>query len=245
MTAPGERWQIRIAAAGDLHVDPSVGPAWRRALEPVSDEADALLLAGDLTQIGVPAEAQALADALSDVTIPIVAVLGNHDLHSNQADSVRRILERKGVCVLEGDWARFSLGGRSVGVAGTIGFGGGFQGAECSEFGEPEMKRFVGRTRRMADALGSSLAALNTDLRIALLHYSPIPETLQGERLEIYPFLGSHFLGSAVDATGADLVLHGHAHLGSEEGKTTGGILVRNVAQPVIRAPYRVFRFAA
>jgi Icc-related predicted phosphoesterase len=245
VTEPDARWEIRIAAAGDLHVDPSVASAWHRALAPVSHEADALLLAGDLTQIGVPEEAQALADALSDISIPIVAVLGNHDLHSNQGDSVRRILERRRVCVLEGDWARFSLAGRSVGIAGTTGFGGGFPGAECSEFGEPEMKHFVARTRRMADALGSSLAALDTDVRIALLHYSPIPETLQGERLEIYPFLGSHFLGSAVDASGADLVLHGHAHLGSEEGKTPGGIVVRNVAQPVIRAPYRLFRFAA
>ncbi|HTO52779.1 MAG TPA: metallophosphoesterase [Myxococcota bacterium] len=245
MTAAAPRWEIRIAAAGDLHVDPSVTGPWLRALEPVSDEADALLLAGDLTQLGVSTEAEALAEALAPITIPIFAVLGNHDLHSNQGDRVRRILERAQVCVLEGQSTTLMVSGHSVGIAGTIGFGGGFPGAEASDFGEPELKQFVARSRRLADSLEAALGELDTDVRIALTHYAPVPETLHGERREIYPFLGSHFLGSAIDATGADLAIHGHAHLGSEEGKTPGGVVVRNVAQPVIRAPYRVFRFAA
>src|SRR5262249_41566389 len=111
-------------------------------------------------------------------------------------------------------------------------------------FGEPEMKRFVARSRRLADSLEAALASLDAEVRIALTHYAPVPDTLQGERREIYPFLGSRFLAEAIDATGADLALHGHAHLGSEEGKTPGGVVVRNVAEPVIGVPYRVFRFS-
>ena len=236
--------ELRIAAAGDLHVDASVVSAWQRALEPASDEADVLLLAGDLTQHGLVEEARAMAEVLAVVSIPIFAVLGNHDLHGDRGAEVRRILERGGAGVLEGEWAALSIGEHRVGIAGTIGFGGGFPGAEASDFGEPEMKHFMARTRRLAESLEGALASLDTDVRIALTHYAPVADTLQGERLEIYPFLGSHWLGRAIDATGADLVLHGHAHLGSEEGKTPGGVAVRNVAQPVIRAPYRIFRFA-
>ena len=238
-----ERAEIRVAASADLHVERSNASAWARGLERVSDEADILLLGGDLTQNGLVDEAHALVDALSVVSVPIFAVLGNHDVHMGEADAVRRILERGGVCLLEGDHALLRVGQRAVGIAGTIGFGGGFPGAEASDFGEPEMKRFVGRTRHLSERLQGALEALDASLRIVLLHYAPIPDTLSGERLEIYPFLGSHFLGGAIDRAGADLVLHGHAHLGSEEGKTPGGVTVRNVAQPVIRAPYRVFRF--
>ena len=235
---------LRVAAAADLHVDRSKTDEWRRWLAPLSDEADVLLLGGDLTQIGIADEAEALAEVLAEVSVPVFAVLGNHDLHSGAAVDVRRVLERAGVWVLDGDHAQLEIAGRSLGIAGVTGFGGGFPGAEASDFGELEMKRFVARTRRMADQLEEGLEALDADLRIALLHYAPVSDTLDGERLELYPFLGSHLLGRSVDAAGADLVLHGHAHFGSEEGKTLGGVPVRNVAQMVIRAPYRVFRFA-
>jgi Icc-related predicted phosphoesterase len=245
VTAPNGNTEIRVAAAADLHVDRGNASDWRHALEPVSDDADVLLLAGDLTQTGVADEAKALADALSSVSIPVFAVLGNHDLHMNAAAELRRILERAGVCLLEGEAAMLHVGGRTLGIAGTTGFGGGFPGAEASDFGETEMKRFVARTRDMSDRLQGALESLDANVRIALLHYAPVADTLVGERLEIYPFLGSHWLGRAVDATGADLVIHGHAHLGCEAGKTPAGVAVRNVAQPVIRAPYRVFRFAA
>lgn len=236
-------WEIRVAAVGDLHVEPEVSGDWRQALEPVSDQADALLLAGDLTQGGTAEEAAALAAALAEVAIPVFAVLGNHDLDACHSDWLRRILERAHVCVLEGDAAALDVRGHTLGIAGTIGFGGGFLGAEAADFGEAEMKSFVGRSRRLADSLEAALASLDAEVRIALTHYAPVADTLQGERREIHPFLGSHFLGTAIDATGADLALHGHAHLGCEEGKTPGGVIVRNVAQPVIRAPYRVFRF--
>jgi Icc-related predicted phosphoesterase len=135
------------------------------------------------------------------------------------------------------------MGRVRVGVAGTKGFGGGFAGACGGDFGEAEMKAFVRHTRSLAESLGKQLASLDADLRVALLHYSPVEATLQGERLEIYPFLGSYLLAEAVDRAGADLVVHGHAHAGSEKGLTAGGIRVRNVAQPVIKRAYNVYCF--
>jgi len=235
---------LRIAAVGDLHLDAVSAAFWARGLATVSDDADVLLLAGDLTQDGTLAEAQALERVLRGVAIPTIAVLGNHDLQSDQPGALTRLLEGCGAVVLEGSSVVLDVAGVRVGVAGTKGFGGGFAGASGSEFGEPEMKAFVRHTRLLADGLEKELAALDVDLRLALLHYSPIPGTLEGERLEIYPFLGSYLLAEAIDRAGADLVLHGHAHAGREKGVTEAGIRVRNVAQPVIRCPYTVYGFA-
>jgi Icc-related predicted phosphoesterase len=240
---------IRIAAIGDLHVgndcpDPQPPmPELRR----VSDDADLLLLAGDLTKCGGREEAACLARTLRDVAVPVLAVLGNHDYHADEAPAVMDALREARVHVLEDGPRVVHVRGVRVGVAGTKGFGGGFVGACGSDFGEPEMKRFIRHTQALATRLEHDLAVLRdgTDLRIAVLHYAPIPETLQGERLEIYPFLGSYLLGEAIDRAGADLVVHGHAHAGTERGVTAGGIRVRNVALPVIRQPYRVFEFAA
>jgi Icc-related predicted phosphoesterase len=134
------------------------------------------------------------------------------------------------------------VGGRRVGIAGTKGFGGGFPGASASDFGEPEMKAFVGHTKTLAGRLERALDGLRADRRIALLHYSPVAETLAGEPREIHAFLGSYLL---VDRAGADLVIHGHAHRGSRDGTTAGGVPVRNVAAPVIGRAYEVFRFDA
>ncbi len=235
---------IRVAAVGDLHIGTDAFLDWRHALEDVSSQADVLLLAGDLTQIGAPAEAKALLSALGPVTIPIVAVLGNHDYHSGCAADIAAALRARGVHVLEGDATQLSIGGARVAIAGSKGFGGGFANACGSEFGEPEMKAFIGHTRMLSERLARAVASLEGDLRLVLLHYAPIPATLQGERCEIYPFLGSYLLGEAIDATGADLVLHGHAHSGSEKGVTPAGVRVRNVAQPVIRSAYRVYCLA-
>jgi Icc-related predicted phosphoesterase len=236
---------IRVAAAADLHITRENVAAWRRALAPAAREADVLLLAGDLTQNGLPAEADAVVAVLGELALPIVAVLGNHDLHSNAQDEVRRILERRGVQVLECSHVEVAVGDARLGVAGTIGFGGGFLGACAADFGELEMKAFAARSRRLAEDLARALAALATPVRIALTHYAPIHGTVAGERLELYPFLGSDRLGAAIDAAGADLALHGHAHLGAPAGATPGGIPVRNVAEPVIGAGYRVFECAA
>jgi Icc-related predicted phosphoesterase len=170
-------------------------------------------------------------------------VLGNHDHHTDRAGKIARRLDNGGVRVLEGDGETVTINGVCIGVAGIKGFGGGFLGASGSDFGEPEMKAFIRHTKERAAALEAALMALECDLRIALLHYSPIPETLQGERLEIFPFLGSYLLAEAIDRAGADLVFHGHAHAGAEQGLTPGGIHVRNVAQPVIRRAYALYHF--
>jgi Icc-related predicted phosphoesterase len=232
---------IRVAAVGDLHVSADSAGLWRDALAPVSTSADLLLIAGDLTRSGSRADAEALLVALDPIEIPTVAVLGNHDYHERQESHLVAVLERHGVDVLEGCGVIHEVGGMAVGVAGTKGFGGGFEGASGSEFGEPEMKAFVRHTRELASGLERALAVLTTDLRIALLHYSPIAATLAGERLEIYPFLGSYLLGEAIDRAGADLVVHGHAHAGSARGATAAGVCVRNVAQPVIQSAYALF----
>jgi Icc-related predicted phosphoesterase len=235
---------IRVAAIGDLHLGADSVELWSEALAPVSGDADLLLIAGDLTRCGTLEEAALVARVLRGVAIPKVAVLGNHDFHADQSGALAGLLVREGVEVLEGASVVFEVSGARVGVAGIKGFGGGFEGACGSEFGEPEMKAFLRHTRALANALEKELAELDVDLRIALLHYAPIAATLQGERLEIYPFLGSYLLGEAVDRAGADLVLHGHAHGGSERGVTPAGIRVRNVAQPVIKRPYNVYCFS-
>lgn len=232
---------IRIAAVGDIHIGEEADEGLTRDLARLDDCADLLLLAGDLTRHGTIEEARCLASLLRGATTPIVAVLGNHDLHSDQGDEVVAELQHVGVEVLEGTSTTLDLGGCRVGVAGVKGFGGGFAGASASEFGEPEMKAFVRHSRSIADSLRAALLGLDADRRIALLHYSPVEETLQGERLEIYPFLGSYLLAEAIDEGRAELALHGHAHRGSERGVTPGGVRVRNVARPLIQRSFRLF----
>jgi Icc-related predicted phosphoesterase len=232
---------IRIAAVGDVHAGldsvGAIGPSFGG----IDDLADVLLLAGDLTKWGDPDEARVLVDELREISAPIVAVLGNHDHHLDRGAEVRAVLEDAGIAVLEGETAEFTVGAHSLGIAGVKGFGGGFTGACATDFGEIEMKAFVRHTQRIAASLHEAAADLRTDVRVALMHYSPTKETLRGEPPEIYPFLGSYMLAEAVDATGADLILHGHAHRGVEKGMTPGGIAVRNVAQPVIGRPYNVY----
>ena len=180
---------------------------------------------------------------LKDAGVPVVAVLGNHDHNLGQQDAMRRMMERAGLCVLDGGATTLEVRGRRVGVAGCKGFGGGFSGASATAFGEEAMKAFVRVTRCAADALGEALAQLSCDLRVALLHYSPARDTLLGEKPELYPFLGSYLLGATIDACAVDLAVHGHAHRGSERGITPGGTPVRNVAMPVLRAPFNVYEF--
>jgi len=232
---------IRVAAVGDLHCRGNSAGTLREGLKGLSSHADVLLLAGDLTLHGGAREAEVLAGAIVGIGLPIIAVLGNHDYHLGSQEDIRKAMESAGVCVLEGTGTSIDVNGTRLSVAGTKGFGGGFAGASGSDFGEPEMKAFIRHTKGLALRLEETLARLDGDLRIALLHYSPTETTLQGERLEIYPFMGSYLLGVAIDRAGADLVLHGHAHNGNEKGLTPGGIHVRNVARPVIRHPYIVY----
>src|SRR5207244_116456 len=184
------------------------------------------------------------AEELADLGVPVIAVLGNHDYHSDRQDEIVAALEKADVRILEGASTVVEVNHSRVGVAGVKGFGGGFAGACGSDFGEREMKAFIEYSTERAARLQSGLEDLGrqgVDTRIALMHYSPVRETLQGEPLEIYPFLGSYLLAEAVDTSGADLVLHGHAHRGTEWGATPGGIPVRNVAQPVIRRAFAVY----
>lgn len=232
---------IRVAAVGDIHVGTDSAGSLVEGFRHLEEQADLFLLAGDLTRRGEVAEAEVLANELAGVGVPVVAVLGNHDYHSGCEEDVVKILHAAGVTVLEGDSTVVPVGGQRVGVAGVKGFGGGFPGACGSEFGEPEIKAFMAHSRETAARLRTALEGLDTDARIALTHYAPVEETLRGERLEIYPFLGSYFLAEAIDGAGADLALHGHAHRGSEKGVTPGGVHVRNVAEPVLRQAYAVY----
>lgn len=255
---------IRVAAVGDVHLGADVRGSIAPHLHDLGEQADALLLAGDLTQHGTVTEAEIVAEEFGGAGVPVIAVLGNHDYQSDEHAGIARALRLSGIHVLEGTGVELSLPGGTLGVAGSKGFGGGFPGRCASEFGEPEMKEFVRHSRRLADGLARALAALDSDVRVALTHYSPVPDTLAGEPPEIYPFLGSYFLAEAVDGlagaggvlggagdglagaggaarAAADLAIHGHAHAGQERGVTPGGVPVRNVALPVIRRAYAMY----
>ncbi|GAA3113726.1 metallophosphoesterase [Streptomyces rectiviolaceus] len=235
---------IRVAAVGDIHMGLDSQGVLRPAFETLHDCADLLLLAGDLTRHGTPEEARVVAQEVSGLPVTVVAVLGNHDHHDERPAEVTAVLRDAGVRVLEGQSTVVEVDGKRVGIAGTKGFGGGFVGRSGSEFGEPLMKEFIRYTRRCAEGLRASLHELaeqGCDARVALTHFSPVPDTLAGEPLEIYPFLGSYLLAEAVDDAGADLAVHGHAHAGTEHGITSGGVPVRNVAQPVIRKAFNVY----
>ncbi|GIH27210.1 hypothetical protein Aph01nite_55200 [Acrocarpospora phusangensis] len=230
---------IRIAAVGDIHLSEHARGTYRAHLDGIDERADVLLVAGDLTRHGTVEEGQVVVDEFRDLGIPVVFVLGNHDYHSDAEQEIAAMLRTAGMYALD-DSAEVLLDGR-LGVAGGKGFGGGFAGKCASEFGEPETKAFVRHTREIADRWRIALKGLDTDHRIVLSHYSPVKETLAGEPPEIYPFLGSYLLAEAADAAGADLIVHGHAHAGTEKGVTPGGIRVRNVALPVLGRAYAIY----
>lgn len=232
---------IRVAAMADVHFGADAVGTLRSHLANLSEQADLLLIAGDLTRTGAPDEAGLFLDELEGIEIPVFAVLGNHDYHADRSGEIAQLLQRRGVHALEGRGTTIEINGASVGIAGVKGFGGGFVGARAFAFGEPEMKAFVRHSKACAHQLETALSGLSCDLKLAIMHYAPVPETLHGERLELYPFLGSYLLARAVDRAGADLVVHGHAHAGSEQGTTPGGVHVRNVALPVIKRAYALY----
>lgn len=232
---------IRIAAVGDVHVGLDDAGTLAPTLAGVNGDADVLLIAGDLTRHGDVEEARVLARELQRVDLPIFAVLGNHDHHLDHEGAIRSVLEEVGVQVLDRERATLEVGGSTLAVIGAKGFGGGFEGACGSEFGEREMKDYIRHTRGVAEAMRELVTTAHADHVVALLHYSPTAETCVGERREIFPFLGSYLLGEAIDAGRVDLALHGHAHHGTERGCTSGGTPVRNVARPLIGTAYRRF----
>jgi Icc-related predicted phosphoesterase len=231
---------MRIAAVGDIHLGEGMRGAYRDDVAALAGAADVVLLAGDLTRHGTRAEAEIVAEEFTGAPVPVVAVLGNHDLHGDDADGVTAALEQGGVTVLEGRGTVLDVAGTRLGIAGTVGFGGGFRGGTIADFGEREMKTFAARSRRLAASLGEALQRLDCDVRVALTHYAPVAETLAGEPREIYPFLGSHLLADVIDASDVAVAFHGHAHAGSPDGTTLGGVPVHNVARPVVRQPFRI-----
>jgi Icc-related predicted phosphoesterase len=230
-----EAKNIRFAAVGDLHCTKESAGTLRGLFAQASEAADALLLCGDLTDYGMPEEAKVLADELSVVSVPIVAVLGNHDYESGVPDEVRKVLmEHAGVRVLDGEAVEI----HGVGIAGAKGFCGGFGRGSLGAWGEPAIKAFVNEAIQEALKLESALAKLRTPQRIALLHYSPIAGTVEGEPLEIFPFLGSSRLEDPLVRYPVAAVFHGHAHRGVLEGKTVNGVPVYNVAKPLLQRSY-------
>ncbi|MEU9832100.1 metallophosphoesterase [Streptosporangium sp. NPDC048047] len=233
--------ELRIAAVGDVHLDESMRGRYRERLGDLADHADVLLLAGDLTRHGTIEEARVVADEFRDLPVPVVAVLGNHDHHSDVPAEIAALLKSVGITVLHDDSVVLDIDGVRLGVVGGKGFGGGYAGKCASDFGEPEIKAFVGHTKRIAERWRVALKELQADRKVVLSHYSPVKDTLEGEPLEIYPFLGSYLLAEAVDGEGADLIIHGHAHAGTEKGETPGGVRVRNVALPVLKRAYGLY----
>jgi len=234
---------VRVAALADLHCTKTSQGAFQPLFNRVSDSADILVIAGDLTDYGLPEEAAVLAHELTALRIPAAAVLGNHDLQSGKSSEVRETLAASGLTVLDGDACEL----QGIGIAGVKGFGGGFGRHALGPWGETIIKQFVHEAVDEALKLEAALARLRTNQLIALLHYSPIQQTVEGEPLEIYPFLGSSRLEEPIGRYPVSLVVHGHAHRGRLEGMTKNGVAVYNVSMPLLtrtftdRPPFRVF----
>jgi Icc-related predicted phosphoesterase len=232
---------IRVAAAGDIHCSEPLRERIAGAFAALAGAADVVLLAGDLTTHGEPEQAAVLADACRALDVPVYAVLGNHDYHSNRCDEVVAVLEDGGIRVLQRDFAVHELGGLELGIVGCKGFVGGFPGAELPDFGEPLLREVYAETTREVEALEAGLeATAGCHRRVVLLHYAPVPETLVGEPETIWAFLGSSRLAAPIGAHRPDLVLHGHAHRGSFAGEL-GPVPVRNVAVHVIGKDFEIF----
>jgi Icc-related predicted phosphoesterase len=233
---------VRIAAVGDIHCTKHSQGALLPIFAAVSEQADVLVLCGDLCDYGLPEEAHILVRELSSVRVPIVAVLGNHDFESGQQDAVKEILCEGGIQVLDGDAVEIA----GVGFAGVKGFGGGFGARALGPWGENAIKAFVHEAIDEALKLESAVARLRVEHKVALLHYSPILATCEGEPPEIMPFLGSSRLEEPLNRYPVQAIFHGHAHHGSLEGRTQTNIPVYNVSAPLLRQhfpnrpPFRV-----
>lgn len=218
---------LKLAAIGDLHVTEASEHRYRDLFAEISDVADVLVLCGDLTNFGKTREAEILAEDLRSCTIPSVGVLGNHDYECGQPEEVARILHSAGLTLL----AEQAVIIRDVGFAGVKGFVGGFGRGELGSFGEPAIKNFVDAALDESRKLENALRSLKTDRSVAVMHYSPVADTVEGEPLEIYPFLGCSRLADAIDRFDhVAAVFHGHAHRGRHQGQTPRGVPVYNCA---------------
>ena len=238
---------VRVAAVGDLHCKRGSSGSFQSMFSRVAESADVLALCGDLTDRGLADEARVLAKELQAVKIPKIAVLGNHDYESDAADEVVEILAGAQVTVLDGTAVEIE----GIGFVGTKGFAGGFGERALQAWGEAATKVFVREAVDETLKLESALARLRTQGRVVLLHYSPVVATVDGEPLEIFPFLGSSRLEEPLNRYAASVVFHGHAHRGHPEGKTSAGVPVYNVALPLLqhiypdRSPFRVVEIPA
>jgi Icc-related predicted phosphoesterase len=234
--------RVRIAAAGDVHCAPENRDAVLTAFDAIEGAADVVLLAGDLTTTGEPEQADVLAEACRGMETPVVAVLGNHDLHASRGDEVVEVLTEAGIEVL--DRSHTTLRGCGIGIAGTKGFVGGFRGLGLPDFGEPSLRAIYAETTAEVEALGAGLHEIALcPFRIALLHYAPAPETLHGEPPEIWTFLGSDRLAAPILEHRPDLVLHGHAHSGRLQADLDG-VPVYNVSVPVMGQDFWLFELS-
>ena len=221
---------VRIAAAADVHASDVSRERVERAFADLRGEADVVLLAGDLTTSGEPEQAEVLAGACRLLDVPIFAVLGNHDHHAGRVAELEEVLAAAGVRLLDRESASCEVAGLELGVVGAKGFVGGFPGSALPDFGEPLLRQVYAETTAEAEAIARGLQAIvHCDVRIVLLHYAPVVDTLEGEPPGIHTYLGSDRLATPIAENGADLVLHGHAHAGSFQG-CIGDIPVYNVA---------------
>jgi len=219
----------RVAAMGDLHVKEHGSPSYKELFAEISQEADILVLTGDLTDLGKPKEAELLAADLRSCSIPMVAVLGNHDYECGHVDEVKAIIKDAGVHLLEGSAIEIN----GVGFAGVKGFAGGFGRYMLGSFGEPAIKAMVAESVEETMRLENALRQVKSERALVVLHYAPIQQTVEGEPPEIFPFLGSSRLAETIDRFPVTAVVHGHAHRGTYEGKTPGGAPVYNVASHI------------
>ncbi|HET6440483.1 MAG TPA: metallophosphoesterase [Anaeromyxobacter sp.] len=224
--------KFRLAAVGDLHCREDQHGKFREMIKAVNGEAEGLVVAGDLTDHGSVDEARTLCEQLAELRVPCAAVLGNHDFEGGAVRDIARLLAEAKIRVLDGDYVVFD---HRLGIAGAKGFGGGFDRAMLQAFGEPVIKAFVQEAVNEGLKLEAALSQLEIEKRIVLLHYAPIPGTMDGEDPAILPFLGTSRLLSPCESFGARAVIHGHAHHGRPEGATPKGVPVYNVALPVLR----------
>ena len=239
---------VRVAAVGDIHYSKTSQGMLQAMFSELTDKADILLLAGDLTDFGLAEEARILAkDVSAALRIPAVAVLGNHDYEAGEEKEVSKILQDAGIRMLDGDI--FECHG--IGIAGVRGFCGGFGRGALGAWGEQVVKAFVHEAVSESLKLESALARLRSVPRVVLLHYAPIRDTVEGESLEVYPFLGSSRLEEPISRFDVTAVFHGHAHKGVPEGKTASGIPVYNVSMPLLKerqpnqVPYRILEISS